>query len=357
MTAALAFELPHALEATEPPEARGMARDAVRLMVADVQNEHITHATFGELPEFLAAGDLVVLNVSATLPAAVAATRADGTAVRVHFATRAPKLDDRWRVVELRSADGAAPARGRAGETITLPGPDPTHPGLALVAPYASGSRLLLARYDGPGTVHDLLRMYGEPIRYGYVRRPWPLEAYQNVYARIPGSAEMPSAGRPVTDRLISGLATRGISMAPITLHTGVSSPERHEPPFPEEYEVPPATARLVNLTRAAGGRVIAVGTTVVRALETVAAPDGSVAAGAGWTSLVIDPARGVHAVDGLITGWHEPEASHLRMLAALAGEPFLERCYRAAVDHGYLWHEFGDSHLILRRAAADSAI
>jgi S-adenosylmethionine:tRNA ribosyltransferase-isomerase len=355
MTAALAFELPHALKATEPPEARGSARDAVRLMVADAQRDHITHAAFTELPEFLAAGDLVVVNVSQTLPAALAATRADGTAVRVHFATRAPKLDDRWRVVELRSPDGATPARGRAGETINLPGPahpGPTHPQLALVAPYASGSRLMLARLDGlggSGTVEDLLHHHGEPIRYGYVTRRWPLEAYQNVYARIPGSAEMPSAGRPFTHRLISTLMTRGIAVAPITLHTGVSSPERHEPPFPEEYEVPPATARLVNLTRATGGRVIAVGTTVVRALETVAGPDGSVVAGAGWTGLVIDPDRGVHAVDGLITGWHEPEASHLRMLAALAGEPFLERCYRAALDDGYLWHEFGDSHLILR--------
>jgi S-adenosylmethionine:tRNA ribosyltransferase-isomerase len=353
MTAALAFELPHALEATEPPEARGSARDAVRLMVAEARGGHITHAAFTELPEFLAAGDLVVVNLSQTLPAAVGATRADGSAVRVHFATRAPKLDDRWRVVELRSPDGATPARGRAGETITLPAADATHPReLALVAPYASGSRLMLARLDGVGgsdTVEDLLRHHGDPIRYGYVTRRWPLEAYQNVYARIPGSAEMPSAGRPFTHRLISTLMTRGIAVAPITLHTGVSSPERHEPPFPEEYEVPPATARLVNLTRATGGRVIAVGTTVVRALETVSGPDGSVAAGAGWTGLVIDPDRGVHAVDGLITGWHEPAASHLRMLAALAGEPFLERCYRAALDAGYLWHEFGDSHLILR--------
>jgi S-adenosylmethionine:tRNA ribosyltransferase-isomerase len=350
MTTALAFELPHALEATEPPEARGSARDAVRLMVAEAREDHITHAAFTELPEFLAAGDLVVVNVSQTLPAAVAATRSDATPVRVHFATRAPKLDDRWRVVELRSADGANPARGRAGETITLPAAEPGHPRtLTLVAPYASGSRLMLARLDGPGTVEDLLRHHGEPIRYGYVCHPWPLAAYQNVYARIPGSAEMPSAGRPLTHRLISELMTRGIAVAPITLHTGVSSPERHEPPFPEEYEVPAATARLVNLTRATGGRVIAVGTTVVRALETMAGPDGSVAAGAGWTGLVIDPDRGVHAVDGLITGWHEPEASHLRMLAALAGEPFLERCYRAALDDGYLWHEFGDSHLILR--------
>ena len=353
MTAtALAFELPAALEATEPPEARGSARDAVRLMVADGPADHITHAAFTELPEFLSAGDLLVVNVSQTLPAAVAATRADGSPVRVHFATRAPKLDDRWRVVELRSADGATPARGRAGETVALPALGPTRRELALVAPYASGSRLMLARLDGvggDGTVEDLLSHHGEPIRYGYVRHAWPLEAYQNVYARVPGSAEMPSAGRPITHRLISELVARGIGVAPITLHAGVSSPERHEPPFPEEYEVPASTARLVNLTRANGGRVIAVGTTVVRALETVAGTDGSVSQGAGWTSLVIEPERGVRAVDGLITGWHEPEASHLWMLAAIAGEPFLERCYHAALDHGYLWHEFGDSHLILR--------
>jgi S-adenosylmethionine:tRNA ribosyltransferase-isomerase len=347
---ALAFELPHSLEATEPPEARGAARDVVRLMVADATNDHLTHAAFTELPEFLSAGDLVVINDSATLPAAVQATRQDGSTVRIHFATRAPKLDDRWRVVELRSPDGAIPARGHAGETLQLP----AHLGeLELVAPYASGSRLMLARLDGPGTVIDLLIHHGSPIRYGYVDRPWPLEAYQNVYARVPGSAEMPSAGRPFTHRLISELATRGIAVAPITLHTGVSSPERHEPPFPEEFEVPEATARLVNMTRAAGGRVIAVGTTVVRALETVARPKGSfhqIDAGAGWTGLVIGPERGVDVVDGLITGWHEPEASHLQMLAALAGEDLLERSYHAALRHGYLWHEFGDSHLILVR-------
>ena len=346
--AALAFELPTALEATEPPEARGRARDAVRLMVADATRDRIAHAAFSELPEFLDAGDLVVVNVSETLPAAVAATRADGSAVRIHVATHAPQLDEqRWRVVELRSGDGAHPAHGTAGEAIRLPGPG--HSELTLVAPYASGERLWLGRLDGPGTIADLLRDHGEPIRYGYVPCAWPLTAYQNVYARIPGSAEMPSAGRPFTHRLLSELATRGVALAPITLHTGVSSPERHEPPFPEEFEVPEFTARQVNMTRAIGGRVIAVGTTVVRALETVAHPTGTVRAGRGWTSLVIDPDRGVHAVDGLITGWHEPEASHLQMLAALAGEPFLERCYHEALHAGYLWHEFGDSHLILR--------
>jgi S-adenosylmethionine:tRNA ribosyltransferase-isomerase len=267
--------------------------------------------------------------------------------VRVHFATRAPDLDASWRVVELRSPDGAHPARGRAGETVALAGGAAR---LELVAPYASGSRLLLARHAGPGTVEDLLAAHGRPIRYGYVARSWPLSAYQNVYATVPGSAEMPSAGRPFTAELIMSLIGRGVTLAPIVLHTGVSSPERHEPPFPEQFDVPAHTARLVNAVRAGGGRVIAIGTTVVRALESAARPDGIVAARSGWTGLVIDADRPVRAVDGIITGWHEPEASHLQMLAAIAGAPLLARSYRAALDHDYLWHEFGDSHLIMCR-------
>jgi S-adenosylmethionine:tRNA ribosyltransferase-isomerase len=158
----------------------------------------------------------------------------------------------------------------------------------------------------------------------------------------------MPSAGRPFTAPVIAALVARGIAVAPVTLHTGVSSPERHEPPFPEQYEVPAATARQVNAARAGGGRVIAVGTTVVRALETVARSDGTVTPGSGWTGVVIEPGRGVSSVDGLITGWHEPHASHLNMLAAIAGPDLLERSYRAALEREYLWHEFGDSHLIL---------
>jgi S-adenosylmethionine:tRNA ribosyltransferase-isomerase len=346
---ALAFELPSQLEATVPSEARGLTRDEVRLMVADRRRQTIVHARFHELAELLDPGDLIVVNVSATLPAAVAGTRRDGTDVRVHFATRAPELDERWRVVELRSADGARPAQGRAGETIALAGGEAE---LELVAPYAAGPRLLLAHLETAapgGTVEQLLDRAGEPIRYGYVRRGWPLSAYQNVYATTPGSAEMPSAGRPFTPALITALVARGIGVAPITLHTGLSSPERHEAPFPEQYSVPAATARQVELTRRCGGRVIAVGTTVVRALETVARRDGSLRPGEGWTGLVIDPERGVRVIDGLITGWHEPEASHLLMLAAIAGEELLERSYRSALQNGYLWHEFGDSHLVLR--------
>jgi S-adenosylmethionine:tRNA ribosyltransferase-isomerase len=222
-----------------------------------------------------------------------------------------------------------------------------------LVAPYASGARLLLARLTaaGHGTTDDYLASYGEPIRYGYVRERWPLEAYQNVYAQLPGSAEMPSAGRPVTERLLTRLAANGILLAPILLHTGVSSPERHEGPYPEYYEVPVETAQLANAVRSWGGRVVAVGTTVVRALETTAERfDGALRGGSGWTGLRITPERGLRVVDGLITGWHEPEASHLELLEAAAGRATLERCYAEALRNGYLWHEFGDSHLILTR-------
>jgi S-adenosylmethionine:tRNA ribosyltransferase-isomerase len=342
---ALAFSLPPALAATEPPEARGLRRDDVRLLVARRATDEIWHARFRDLTTILEPGDLLVVNVSSTLAASVGGRRRDGSAVRVHFASRAPGLDASWRVVELRSADGSRPASGRAGETVVVGGGSE----LELVAPYASGSRLLLARLNGEGSVEELLAARGEPIRYGYVPRAWPLEAYQNVYATTPGSAEMPSAGRPFTTSLIRALVARGVAVAPITLHTGVSSPERHEPPIPEPYEVPPATAQQVQRVRAAGRRVVAVGTTVVRALETAAASDGTVSAVCGWTSLVIEPETEIRALDGMITGWHEPEASHLQMLIAVAGEQLLERSYEEALRCRYLWHEFGDSHLILR--------
>ncbi len=280
-----------------------------------------------------------MVNVSATLPAALGASTEDGLRVRVHFATRAPGLDDSWRVVEIRSADGSRPRGAHSGEQLDLDG----GASLELVAPYASGARLMLARFDGVGSVERYLARHGTPIRYGHLGRSWPLSAYQNVYATTPGSAEMPSAGRPFTAELITRLAARGVLIAPITLHAGVSSPERHEPPFPEQFSVPEQTARLVEATREWGGRVIAVGTTVVRALETAA--DGEPE---GWTGVVITSDRPLAAVDGMITGWHEPEASHLQMLEAIAGHDLLERSYESALGCGYLWHEFGDSHLIM---------
>jgi S-adenosylmethionine:tRNA ribosyltransferase-isomerase len=339
---ALAFELPAGLEAHEPPEARGTGRDDVRLLVSDGPTSEITHARFADLPSFLAPGDLLVVNVSATLPAALPARREDGTELELRLSTPAPgRPDDVW-IVELRRGD--SPFGGAAtDERIGLPAGGAAH----VLARYA-GARLLVAQLELPLPLEAYLAEHGRPIRYDYVPDGWPLDRYQNVYALEPGSAEMPSAGRPFTAELITRLVAEGVLVAPVTLHTGVSSPERHERPYPERYRVPEHTARLVNAVHLWGGRVVATGTTVVRALETVAQPDGTVDAGEGWTNLVVTPERGLWTVDGLLTGLHESASSHLAMLRAAAGDELVARSYREALEHGYRWHEFGDSHLLL---------
>ncbi|MEV0163034.1 S-adenosylmethionine:tRNA ribosyltransferase-isomerase [Nonomuraea fuscirosea] len=335
MTASLDFLLPPGLSATEPPEARGMARDAVRLMVSRGDAEP-GHHHFSDLPRLLEPGDLIVVNNSATLPAAVRLDR-----LAVHFSTA--RNDGTW-LVELRRRTSKASepyAGGEPGEWLPLPG----RATLRLIE--RETPRLWRAELDRD--VQAYLRVHGTPIRYSYVERDWPIEAYQTVFATVPGSAEMPSAARPFTAELVTALVARGVGIAPITLHTGVASPEKDEPPYAERYEVPASTARLVNLTRANGGRVVAAGTTVVRALETAAGADGLVSAAAGWTRHVVTPEGGVRAVTGLITGLHEPRSSHLLMLTAIAGRPALARAYEAALREGYLWHEFGDTHLILK--------
>jgi S-adenosylmethionine:tRNA ribosyltransferase-isomerase len=313
-------------------------------MVANRGDGSIVHSRFRHLPRFLAPRDLLVLNTSATLPAALPAMRADGEALELRLSTPAPELDaERFWIVELRRGDD--PYRAGVGERLTLP----AGASAKLVAPYAA-PRLWLARLDLPRGLMEYLAEHGRPIRYRYVRDCWPLAAYQNVYAVEPGSAEMASAGRPFTPELITRLVAEGILIAPITLHTGVSSQERSERPYAERFRVPDETARLANAVREWGGRVIAVGTTVVRALETVASADGTVAGGNGWTNLIVTPERGLWAIDGLLTGWHEPQSSHLEVLRAAAGDELLARSYQAALEHGYRWHEFGDSQLVLSR-------
>jgi S-adenosylmethionine:tRNA ribosyltransferase-isomerase len=355
VSAQVAFDLPERLEAHATPEERGLARDDVRMLVARGSDDRLIHSRARDLPDFLRAGDLVVINTSATLPAALPARRADGTELELRLSTPLPgaggevragellrACDDRW-VVELRDDD--APFDGaRTGEVLDLPAGATA----SLEAPYLSGPRLWAARLRLPEPLMAYLARHGAPIRYRYVPEAHPLADYQTAYAVEPGSAEMPSAGRPLTPAVLTALVAKGVSVAPLILHTGVSSPERGERPYPERYSVPPSTARQVEATRRWGGRVIAVGTTVVRALETVARADGTVDPGEGWTALVVTPDRGVRAVDGLITGWHEPEASHLDILHAVAGRRLIERSYAAALQAGYLWHEFGDLHLIV---------
>ncbi|MET8581893.1 S-adenosylmethionine:tRNA ribosyltransferase-isomerase [Streptomyces collinus] len=342
-----AVRVPEELSARVPAEQRGpgLDRDSVRLLVS--RGTEVTHHAFAELPRLLRAGDLLVVNTSPTLAAAVDG-RIGHARVVVHFSTRGD--DGRW-AVELRDPDGAGTTRARpgtgAGTEVVLPGAG----ALVLEEPLsARGERLWWAR--AAGDVRQALRVHGRPIRYSYTERDQPLPVYQTVFA-LPsadgaGSAEMPSAARPFTARLVTELVSRGVQFAPVTLHTGVASMEAHEPPYPERFAVPAASARAVEAARAGGGRVIAVGTTAVRALESAAGPDGAVRAARGWTDLVVTPGRGVRVVDGLLTGLHEPEASHLLMLEAVAGRAAVERAYAEALRGRYLWHEFGDVHLIL---------
>jgi S-adenosylmethionine:tRNA ribosyltransferase-isomerase len=378
MTVLADFELPPALEASEPPEARGVPRDAVRMMVSRRRTGEITHHPFTDLPGLLLPGDLLVVNTSATLPAAVRC----GPGLVMHFSTSLP--DGSW-LAELRAVRGHATQPypgGSPGQALPLPGG-----AVATLAERVTG-RLWRVRLS-TAVVPYLLR-HGSFIHYSYVASDWPAEAYQTVFAATPGSAEMPSASRPFTAEMLARLVVRGVAIAPLTLHTGVSSLEGDEEPYAEPYDIPPATARLVDATRRAGGRVVAVGTTVVRALETAAAAreqgtagvpgvaprantaDGTVTkepghrpagvpgvvprantagplpASAGWTHHLVTPQTPPRVVDALFTGLHEPRSTHLLMLHAFAGTDLLRRCYAAAVEHSYLWHEFGDVHLLL---------
>jgi len=343
-TSAQPFSVPEGCEATAPAERRGLARDGVRMLVAEP--DRLRHLVFRDLPDVLGPGDLLVVNTSGTVPAASRGTVNGGWTAPVHVAAG---LDDGSWVVEVRLPDGTGPDLSRRpGDVLDL----------------AGGVRLVLdAAYPDPGRAPSrlwrtcphpeqdrvaYLSRYGAPIGYSYLRSPLPLDAFQTVYAGAPGSAEMVSAGRPFTDRLLTRLVSAAVTVAPLTLHAGVSSPDRHEPPAPEPYVVPPDTARLVNSAHRAGRRVIAVGTTVARALETVADATGEVVAGQGWTDLVLDAARPARAVDGLITGLHEPQASHLLLLESVAGTALVRAAYDAAVEQRYLWHEFGDTMLFL---------
>lgn len=348
------FELPDGLEATAPPEDRGLTRDSVRLMVAS-HHAGIENRNFVELPSLLERGDVLAVNTSATLPAALDGRLTDGTPAELHLSGRLP--GGVW-VVELRhpSEEGSLPwFDAEPGTVVELAaGSNGFVPRVVLHTPFAADqpsqgrNRLWIASLDLDEPLLLFLARRGKPIRYGYVDHDRPIAAYQTVFADEPGSAEMPSAARPFSAEVVTRLVSRGVVFAPFVLHCGVASPEAHEPPMPEWWRLSPQSAFEINAAHRRGNRVIAVGTTAVRTLETAVDSSGAVHPGEGWTELVITPDRDIAAVDGLITGWHEPEASHLDLLEAVAGRPLLEASYRAALREGYLWHEFGDSHLLL---------
>ena len=344
--AELIFDRPEDRFARTPPEERGRGRDDVRLLVTLADGHH--HARFEDLPQYLRSGDLLVVNESAAIPASLPAEGRLG-GILLNLCTR------------FRSDLWIAEPRWSAGK----PGPLPVRPGdelrvgastVRLLSEYPGLPRLWFALADRP--FESIIAENGGPIHYGYTDA-WPMEVYQTLFSRVPGSAEMPSAARPITPRIRELLLEAGVRIAPIVLHTGVSSLEiegetvEAEAMYPEPFSVSRETADSVNRAHASGGRVIAVGTTVVRALESAWTPEG-VRPRTGYSRLMVNPDRGVHAVDGLLTGFHDPVTSHLALLAAFLGMEGVRDAYAEAIRKGYLWHEFGDSHLVLRAASGD---
>ncbi|HEX9982435.1 MAG TPA: S-adenosylmethionine:tRNA ribosyltransferase-isomerase [Thermoanaerobaculia bacterium] len=342
----LDFELPPELEARLPAELRGDGRDDVRLLVTRKRDDSVVHAHFRELPRFLDPGDLVVLNTTATLPAAVTAVRGNGDVIALHFSTALP---DGRVIVEPRWSRGSAQATPRPSihrsERLPYVYGDAR---ITFLEPYRDSVRLWLARFESDVPLRTYLQRHGHPIAYSYIDQRFPIDAYQTVFARDAGSAEMPSAGRAFTRQMLVCLRRRGVRLARLVLHAGVASLEEHERPHEEFFDVPQRTADEVRRAKARGGRIVAVGTTVVRALESSVGDDDEVVATRGWTDVVITPERGVRVVDALLTGFHEPRATHLAMLEAIAGRDHIAKGYAAALGHGYLWHEFGDLHLIV---------
>lgn len=341
MTAALQ---PRLSPAIAPIESTGRERHDVALLVASPGRT--LDNRFSQIGEHLEPGDVLVVNTSATEPAAFDG-RHEGAAVRIHVSGPAP--GGGW-VVELRMPDRSGPIlSGARCDRIDL-----GHGSLTLIEPARtnqSGVRLWNAEWRGPRGLTETLRRAGQPIRYSYVPDRWPIDAYRTVFeVHRPGfsSAEMASAARPFSRQLVHDLLGRGVEIAAITLHTGVSSLESHEAPMPERFEVDDSVAAAVTRARSRGGRVVAVGTTSVRAIES-AVRSGSVVPSRGWTDLVLSPDRPTVAVDGLVTGWHPPEASHLDLIEAVVGAEVVSNAYRAAHELGYRSHEFGDSCLLLR--------
>jgi S-adenosylmethionine:tRNA ribosyltransferase-isomerase len=326
--------------ARAPPEDRGIPRDRVRLLVSDRTQDH--HRVFCDLPRLLRPGDLLVVNISATVPGRFPAQGSPGSFLLHRSTAFAPDL---WLAEPRWSASRPGPVPLAAGEALSVVGVPARYLGAHPTIP-----RLGWVRFDEPPD--GRLAAQGEPIRYGYVDRSWPLDRYQTIFSRIPGSSEMPSAARPFTPAMREELRRRGVRIAEIVLHTAVSSLELADgsdgsvPLVPEPFEVPSATVAAIEETRARGGRVIAVGTTVVRALESAGAA-GNLRATAGFTRLYVQPGRPVRFLDGLLTGFHEASSTHLALLGAVIPKDRLLRAYRTAVRAGYLWHEFGDSHLL----------
>lgn len=343
-TKPLSFYLPDSLHAAYPPERRGIRRDHVKCMVLNRQTGTTTHTQFQHIDSYLKAGDLLVLNASRTIPAVFQVNwKRNNSLLQTQIETRLARRIDEKTWEALIVAAGV-----RWGDEFIFSS--------SLQAKVISVAESLLVTLQFSQSGNHLLEAFyalGEPVRYEYINHPWDLDYYQTVYGTVPGSVEMPSAGRAFSWELLLHLQRKGIRIAYIQLHTGLSyllddqahlDPKKHA----EEYLVPICTVQEIKQAKQRRNKVIAVGTTVVRALETSIDEYRNSIPQTGWTHLHITEDTKLQVVDGLITGFHEPEASHLDLLSAFIEPQLLLKAYQEAIDRQYYWHEFGDMNLIL---------
>jgi S-adenosylmethionine:tRNA ribosyltransferase-isomerase len=340
------FDLPQHLACPKPTEERNLARDEVRLLITEGSGQ-IEHTTFNHFPLFLQKGDVLVVNTSATIPAALPVSLPGGRQGRLHIST---KLHDRRWLVEIREITGNKTKRwheGAEGMVFQLP----SSTSVILKHRFYKNEQWLhlwVVEFNLHQSMQNYLSVNATPVQYEKLDRQYPLSYYQTFFSFHPGSSEMPSAGRGFTPGLIETLLKKGVALAPVILHTGISSLEENETPYPEYMEVDPVTAALINTAKSQGRRIIAVGTTAIRAIETAVNNEGIVLSYRGNTELFIDESYAMKVIDGLLTGFHEPRASHLNMLQSVAGFEHIDRAYKEAIQAGYYWHQFGDMHLIL---------
>lgn len=328
------FILPHELHAAFPPERRGVRRDHVRMMTIDRKSGKVIHDSFNHLADYVKPGDMIVLNNSRTIPAALRAT-IHSQEIEVRLARCLSETS--WEALILLDNVEIGDCLQFSDELS------------AVVIDRKRDSPLLVLRFSISGlSLFQHVYSLGEPIRYEYIEESWDLHYYQNVYGTVPGSVELASAGRAFSWEMLLDLQKRGIQLSYLQLHTGLSYLNDNNQLSPKEnierYDIPQETMAAVLKTKASGGKVIAVGTTVVRALESAV----STGISSGETALYIDAAFPLEIVDGIITGFHEPEASHLDMLTAFISPEILFNAYGEAIREKYLWHEFGDINFII---------
>jgi S-adenosylmethionine:tRNA ribosyltransferase-isomerase len=327
-----------------------VSRHAVRLVVVDRATNEVRVVPFGELPQLLRAGDLVIVNDAATLPASLAGTTAMGAVIELRLS--APIAGCRIHGVvfgagdyHMRTEDRPAPPPIAVGDRLQFGG-------IATIVEAVAGRRVVLAAQLADDELWRALYASGKPVQYAHRSEPLPLYAVQTAYAARPWAVEMPSAGRALTWDVLLGLRRAGIHVATLTHAAGLSSTGDdaldRALPWPERYEIPQRTLDEIRAAKARGNRVIAIGTTVVRALESAALAESPLRAGSGIATLRLDPAYHPRVIDGLVSGLHVPGESHFELLSAFAPRALLVKSIALAAQHGMSGHELGDACLVL---------